>query len=223
MLGSQSNYSSNQRVSVEVPPAEFPITLAELKEHLRITDTDEDTYLSSLIEAATATVEQFLGRKLITQQLKVTMDCQCDNPWWSGTVVAPESALTGVPREYELPWLPVQMVDEVATYTEADNRLVFAATNYRVSSADPDLWARVVLREGAIWPTDLRNVDSIETLYTVGYGTASEVPPSIKQGVLIVAAYMYENRGDCGGGDAGQCACDTGISGILRQYRVMKI
>ncbi|RUM40311.1 MAG: hypothetical protein DSY80_10440, partial [Desulfocapsa sp.] len=52
------------------PAASEPLTLAEVKDHLRILDNDQDTLLSSLITAATSYLDTrhgILGRALITQ------------------------------------------------------------------------------------------------------------------------------------------------------------
>ena len=47
---------------IDSPPAIYPISLEEAKAHLRVLSTDEDSYISSLIPAATRYCEQYQGR-----------------------------------------------------------------------------------------------------------------------------------------------------------------
>lgn len=57
-------------------PAQYPISLAEAKKQCEIdsNDTTHDTYVKSLVMAATARVEQYLHRRLITQTWKLYLD-----------------------------------------------------------------------------------------------------------------------------------------------------
>ncbi len=61
-------------VLVIVPPEEMPVTVAEVKIQLGITDTSKDVLLESLIEAATGQIDGpdgLLGRALITQTPRI--------------------------------------------------------------------------------------------------------------------------------------------------------
>ena len=53
-------------VSIAGPLVE-PVLLSDIKAHLRVSETDEDTLISSLITAARVHVEHLLMRKMITQ------------------------------------------------------------------------------------------------------------------------------------------------------------
>ena len=54
-------------VALVSPPALEPVSLDQLREHLRITEPDEDAYLADLLRAARSHVETASGRKLVTQ------------------------------------------------------------------------------------------------------------------------------------------------------------
>lgn len=210
------------RVKVTTPPVNKPITLQELKDHLRITSNDEDAYLTMLLDVAIDSAEQYTGRKFITQELTQLMDyAPAAEPWWDGVVEGPAIFATALPRTYDLMWPPLQSVTEIATYDRDGSRSVFLASKYWVSANDPNIWGRITLKHGETWPTALRRVDSLETVFKAGYGdNASDVPVAIRQGILVMAAYLYENRGDCP--LAGGCGCVemAGAGPTLDTYRV---
>ena len=56
------------------PPAVEPVSLAEAKMHMRVTHSDDDTYISTLINSTRSTVEQFCGLALIQQNWSVFCD-----------------------------------------------------------------------------------------------------------------------------------------------------
>lgn len=57
-------------VRVITPPAQMPVALDLVKEHLRVDGTDEDNLITLYIKAATARAENITGRALITQTLE---------------------------------------------------------------------------------------------------------------------------------------------------------
>lgn len=211
------------RVKVTVPPTEQPITLDQLKAHLRITSVVWDDYLTSLLPVATDIVQQYLGRKLITQTLQMSLDESANsNAWWDGTLQASAySVFGGASPVIELAWLPCASVAEIKIFDEDDNETIVPSSVYQVDTIDPDKWARIALRRSQVWPTtNGRALVSFQVTYVVGYGLADDVPPAITHGTLMVAAYLYANRGDCTDG----CVCDkSGVSGLLAQYRVRKL
>lgn len=50
------------------------VSLSKLKSYLKITDTTNDTLLSSLIDQASVFIESYTGRKLEAQDYNVRMD-----------------------------------------------------------------------------------------------------------------------------------------------------
>src|SRR5688572_25610126 len=59
---------------VQTPPAAEPVTTAEAKLHLRVTDSDDDTYIGSLITAARQKLENENGLAFINQTWDLTLD-----------------------------------------------------------------------------------------------------------------------------------------------------
>ena len=58
----------------------------------------------------------------------------------------------------------------------------------------------LALKENQLWPTDEDlQEQAVKITFKSGYGnTLSNVPDSLREGLLQHIAAMYENRGDCG-------------------------
>lgn len=160
-----------------VAPTAEPVTLAELKEQLRIesSTTEDDTFLEGLIVSSRQAVEALLGKVLIDQTVAAKLD--------------------EFPKEeyFELPTPPVSSVTSI-TYYDDDNALqTLASANYSLNDyCDPQ---RIVRNTDVDWPTTYDRWDAITVTYQAGYATASAVPASIKAVIKMLAADIYENRG----------------------------
>ncbi len=95
-----------------VPPASEPITLAEAKLFLRLDDDAEDALVSDLIRAARASVERATGRSLILQEWQYTL---------YGTA----------PARLVLPRGPVSALVSVATLQADLSETALAAEHYQ--------------------------------------------------------------------------------------------
>ena len=59
-----------------VDPNHLPVSIEEVKAHLRLDSQAEDDYLQELIKAATNSVESYLGRSLLKQTWSITQTTQ---------------------------------------------------------------------------------------------------------------------------------------------------
>lgn len=157
------------------PPATEPISLAEAKAQLRVDGSTEDTFITSLIIAAREHCEGFQKRAYITQ----TYDLWLDN--W------PRYGYITIPRP------PLQSVTYVKYYGTDDTEYTFATADYFVDDkSDP---GRVSLGYSKIWPTTtLRPANAVAVRFVAGYGNASSVPQKVKQAMLLLIAYWFDNR-----------------------------
>lgn len=167
---------------VVTPPAIEPVTLSELKAHCRVTSSDEDTYLGGLLKAARVKVEEYTGRALITQTLRWELD--------------------RFPHRGHLlfPRAPVQLVEELRTFDEDDvTGTVMDEDDYVVDvQSEP---ARLVLKSGVAWPTDLEVARAVRTTFVAGYAPTESpdagegVPEQLKLAIKMLALTWYEHRG----------------------------
>jgi hypothetical protein len=186
---------------VTTAPTAEPVTLAELKLHLRLESgvTAEDDLLNDLIVAAREWVERYIERKLITQTVTQTLDDWPGQAYPRGDLPAEgriSDVLAGGARYVELIAGPVQSITSVTIYSDSGASSVWNAANYRLASAQYDR-ARLALNDGSAWPSATRSTDAIEIVYVAGYGdTGADVPAPIKRAMKLICGFWYEHRGD---------------------------
>ena len=161
--------------TLTTPPTEEPVTLAEIKDHLRVSGTAEDSLLTLYAQMAREAVEEETWRALMPQT-------------WT-------LYLAGWPADgvIELPRPPLQSVTHIK-YTDEDGvEATLAATNYRVDTAREP--GRVVLAPDGEWPSDvLDSVNGVAVTFVAGYADASAVPTMAKAAILLQVGEIYANR-----------------------------
>lgn len=201
-------------------PSVFPTDLASVKSHLRVTHSDEDAYLTSLIPVATLMVEQYLSRALISRPVVQWMDVV------PGFGPADVSFLSRSGRS--MPWFslfraPALSFQTLAFVNPAGTEYVVDPAGYFVDLSDKDAPARVILNQGYVWPSDVRSAKSVKASYTVGYGPdAASVPPTLKHGVLLVAGALYSNRGDSADQPL-EILSLPAVRAVLAPFRILKV
>lgn len=147
------------------PPAVEPISLAEAKLHARVDDSDRDTLITVFIKSAREAAEHELGRALITQTWRLTLD---EFPC----------------AEIELPKPKVLSISSVG-YVDADGvDQVVSSANYTLDSAQLPGW--VLPAENFDWPATRAIANAVRVDFTAGYGpAATDVPASVRQWMLL--------------------------------------
>ena len=155
------------------PPAVEPVTLAEVKAHLRLDTNDEDTLLVALIRTAREHLEAGTGLCLIVRPLRLYLD-----DWPEGKVI-------------QIARGPVQTVEAITVYDETGAPLDVAAAGYVLDGAARQ--ARLILPER---PATARAMNGIEIDFSAGFGeSGADVPDTLKRALLLHVAVMYELRG----------------------------
>lgn len=203
---------------VVTAPAVTPVSLDEVKAHLRVDDDTEDALLTAMIAGAANAAELYLGRSLITQTLRLTLDR------WPVNGVGPDVTFDGPwingPRAVELARPPVQSIASVTVYDEDDQASVVDPTVYRLANGSNDR-ARLVLRKGQAWPAGTRITDAIEIDYVAGYGdTTADAPEPIRQGLLALIGVWYEHRDGAGWASQGS-PLPVGAVSLWRPFRLI--
>jgi len=153
-----------------------PITLAEAKDHLRLTHDLDDDYVTALIKAARQYTEQAINRALLTQTWELT--------------------LSGFPIEdhITLPYGPLISVSSVA-YRDANNatQTLSATTEYEVDASSKR--GRIILRDRVVWPPTYGRWNDVVITFVAGFGAAATaLPEPLKQGAKLLVSQMYEQR-----------------------------
>lgn len=206
-----------------VPPAVEPVTLSELKAHLRIDDSGEDDYLFNLIAEARAEIEEASGMALIRQKWRLTLDQWPGGKadWWDGVREGHINILYGSPVALALPRYPLAEIDTVTVFDEASNaQTVNVAATFDVDTNQRP--GRLALKSGATWPIALRPTNGIQIDYFAGYGAlAANVPAPLRRAVRNLAAYLYSHRGD--GCDPVEAMKMSGAAAAVDIYKVARV
>jgi uncharacterized phiE125 gp8 family phage protein len=169
---------SQGTVKEVIEPVEEPVTLDEVKEHLRIDFEDDDDYLDRLISSVRAEVETSTGLSLIARTITTTV----------GNVNA----------NYSLPYGPV-----TGAITVKDSDGVNVNTDFYAFTDDlfPSLTTSQTqsyfypITGGVIIEPTYRTFPKWTFSYTAGY-TRDTIPEDLKQGIIEKIAFRYEHRGD---------------------------
>jgi|TARA_R100000426_G_scaffold38715_1_gene30370 uncharacterized phiE125 gp8 family phage protein len=205
-------------LTITTAPQNEPLDAAETISYLRVDSGVDTTLINNLIKAARFWAEDYTNRTLLTTVFTLSLDAigEVDTPLKEGF----HTGYSDTPRVnyIELPRSPVQSVTSIKSFSDDNTATTLAASNYFVDSVRVP--ARVVLRDGGTWPTDLRNANGIEVLYTAGYGDArSTIPEPIRIAMLEYVTHLYEHRGD----DEGRALNPPAlIKSLLQPYVIMR-
>lgn len=150
-------------------PGDTPVSLAELKAHARIDGDHEDDLLVGLILAATSMIENYIGRSLMEQTWRFT--------------------LQRFSERIELPRGPVRSISSFAA-TDGDGTVQDVGSSVYSEDLDADPPA-LVRNSGESWPSISNDVNPIVIEYVAGY---DPLPADIKQALLMLVASWYSNR-----------------------------
>lgn len=205
-------------LTITTAPANEPLDAAETISYLRIDSGVDTTLIDNLIQAARFWAEDYTNRTLLTTTFTLSLDAigEVDVPLKEGFY----TGYSDTPRVnyIELPRSPVQSVTSIKSFADDNTATTLATSNYFVDTVREP--ARIVLRDGGTWPTDLRNANGIEVLYVAGYGDSrATIPEPIRVAMLEYIAHLYEHRGD----DEGRALNPPAlIKSLLQPYVIMR-
>ena len=157
---------------VTTPASTYPVSLTEAKSHLKVDTSADDTYIESIIKAATQLSEEYTNRFFILTSIKQYA-----------------SSFAEIQTLFKS---KVNSVTHVKYY-DSDNTLqTLSASVYNAQiNYEP---AQIELADNQSFPTITKRNDAVEVAYVVGYGDATDVPQIIKQAILLTIGNFYQNR-----------------------------
>lgn len=164
------------KVSLVTDAEVEPVTVQEVKDNLRVTDTDEDSLIAGLITSARMIVEQITRRSLINKTYDLYLDA------------FPASEVI------ELPFPPLSSVTSVKYYDQDNQLQTLGASNYQTDNRSAP--GRIVLTEDGAWPlTEGDKVNAVEIRFIAGYGaSAAAVPNPIRLAIIHLVSHWFEHR-----------------------------
>lgn len=159
-----------------VDPSAEPVTVAGLRQHLRLDHGSEDDFLTALLRAARQETERATGLALIDQNWRLALDRLPD----SGRVA--------------LAVHPVREILSVTVYGSDGEASLVSPSGYEL-----DTLSRPARLHFEARPTPLRAMNGIEIDFSAGFGEAgTDVPDTLRRAIVLLAAHWYEFRSSFG-------------------------
>lgn len=156
-------------------PANYPVSLQEVKEFLKVDDINSDAEILSLIGAATDHAEALCNRPFINREFQATFD--------------------SFPRCIELNQTPVQSVDLVEYVDTNGATQTLVATEYQVDLGNRFRKARIVEAYNKTYPSTRVQMNAVTVTFTAGYGADwNSVPDTIKTTIKYLVSHYFINR-----------------------------
>jgi uncharacterized phiE125 gp8 family phage protein len=150
-----------------VAPTEEPITLAEVRNYLRIDvpgysgDTSQDLFIQSCMTGARRVIEENIDKSVGVQTLMVAAD----------SFAALATCWPGYTQQgIELPYGPIRSIVSIQYLDANGDDQTVDPTTYRLTETPPQ---RIVLKRGAAWPAASCEPESIRITYLAGMGPAA--------------------------------------------------
>lgn len=190
--------------SLKTGPTYEPVSLEEAKAHLRVTDTDEDDLITSLVQAGREYVEAFTNRAVLPQT------------WYWKADRLPCVAIW-------LPKPPLVSITSVTFVDESGGTQTWAPTSgYQLSkpTGPKASYARLMPAYGNSWPVTRWQFDAVTIEYVAGYADAASVPESIKAAIKMLVGHWYENRESVVVGQAAPLEVPLAVPALLGPFVV---
>jgi uncharacterized phiE125 gp8 family phage protein len=168
-------------VKVITPPAKLPVTVAEVKSHLRVEIADDNLDIENKIKAVVSYLDPpdgILGRAMISQTLQISL---ADFP--KGPI--------------ELPYPPVQSISAsgIKYLNSSDAETTVSSLIYVLKNDQEP--ALIILKTGESWPTDFTENDPypVKINFKAGYGdNPANVPETIRLWIMMAVGDFYLQR-----------------------------
>lgn len=162
-------------------PTSEPVTVSEVKARLRITISDEDADLATMISQARELCEAHCNRAFITQTYSLYLD-RFPSEW-------DHEKRVYTLKEIRLPRPPLQSVTWVKYYDPAGVQQTLDPSEYYVTTGGEP--GRVVPVDS--WPATQDRPEAVEVRFVAGYGLAASVPAAAKAAILLTVRLLRDD------------------------------
>lgn len=181
------------------------ITLSEAKDHLRVTNTDDDTYITTLISVARSICEEYVGFILARNSKLIYY-------------------LEDFPQGDYIYLFGIAETDTVdfKYYDTSNSITTWASSNYSIDKYNRP--AGILLNEDVDRPELYKDRSDkiVIQINNAGYLT-SELPKAIHQAILMTIGHLYENRQDVVVGSGKPYDMPKASEHLLNPFRVVYV
>lgn len=191
-------------------PDGYPVTVEDVKSHLRIDHDDDDALIETYLAAAVSHLDGkdgILQRALKPQVWELTYDrFPCG--------------------AFSIPLPPLISVGSIK-YDDAEGfEQTVDSDNYVVD--DQSVPGRVVPVDGFSWPTTLQVANAVRVRFTAGYPdqegvsepAPSTVPAAIKHALLLIVGDWYDHRESVSAASLTEIPMPGAVKALLAPYRI---
>ena len=151
-------------------PESTPVSLPEMKEHLRVLENDEDQLIEAYMRAATEYCETIENKHYLTTKIKLLLD--------------------EIEQVIRLPRPPLQSLEKIE-YQKVDGTIeVLDPDNYVVDESGYFGYVRLI--NGL--PSGLADKNKLQITYTAGYKESDDVPYKVKSAIKFLTAHYWSQR-----------------------------
>lgn len=151
-----------------VQPIKMAVSLDEARNAARINGTDRDGEVETRVRALTAEAEHAIGRAIINQTHRVTLD--------------------NFTARIELPVAPVQSVEVRYLDVEGIERTLDPQDYFLDDSYEP---GAIVPAPGKSWPETFARINAVKVDAICGYGPDDSTTPAAFKGYIIAKVQEY--------------------------------
>lgn len=179
-----------------ISEADPVITLAEAKAQLNVSHTDEDTYLRTLIQAATDYIAgpNGIGISLTTQTYRVSLDHLC-----------------------EVTQIPIRPVQAVVQITYVDPEGATQTVDKADYWVDVDQSPAIIQFKPNKLPAVFAQPGAVKITIRTGYGDSDAVPGDLKGAARLLVAQWFRTREAIVEGSFSEP--HHSVSAVLAKYR----
>ena len=172
---------------------------ATLAVALTDTNTTDDPYLTSILEAARQTIEQKTKLQLCSATWQV------DLSEWASPIY--------------LPYPPLDSVTSIKYYDESNVQQTLDTAYYDVITTS--FPGAIVLNNGYTWPNVYDRSLPISITYVAGYGVAADVPAPLRHAILLLLGQFYDRREEYVVG-ASVASLPSTVNALISPYKIVE-
>ena len=180
--------------SLNTPGTNPAFDIAEVKAHLRISTSADDTELTYLCQAAVDAIQSYCGRCLITSTWIWVLDSfgargrRADDDFWFQRYPTGER----VSAVLEVPIKPLVSVQSIIYVDDAGNQQTLGTDQYQIDARR----GRLAPAVNTTWPTTQRDrLNAVTINFTAGYGdTKASIPAKMRHALFMLVGHWNENR-----------------------------